>query len=354
MDTTEKQTSKSRRISKGNFFYRREETEAYIKTYICGIRTRKRPVNPCKFIDIRMVGQEYRLKAWLEKEINAVSEMLENKLSDMERKIDRISAALEEPFAVRENEFKMLVQNMEEQKKQILDSIQNLQKKAQTQYQELNFADLLHDSTRNSQWFKDKTLSLYGWGANYSFIYTLFRILDNVKPENILEMGLGQTSMVTSQYIANCRPDAQLDIIENDPGWIDVYQSKLPQHANVCLHRCDIEFFEDRGEKNRKYQEKELKKITQDKKYNMIIVDGPMGGGQKFPRSNIMELVESNFAKDFVIIFDDAERPGEQNTIARTKEKLVAQGVEFGVQRRDALKSQVLIFSKSYEFVQFL
>lgn len=350
MDTAEKQTSKSWRISKGNFFYRRVETESYVKTYICGIRTRKRPANPCKFIDIRMNG----LKTWLEKEINIINETLENKLLDIEKRIDHISLGLKEPRAVRENEFKMLAQNMEEQKKQILDSIQNLQKKAQRRYQELNFADLLHDSTAGSPWLKDKSFALYGWAANYSFIYTLFRILDNVRPAKILEMGLGQTSMVTSQYIANCRPDAQLDIIENDPGWIDVYQSKLPQHANVCLHRCDIEFFYDRDEKNRRYQEKELKKITQDKRYNMIIVDGPMGGGQKFPRSNIMELVESNLAKDFVIIFDDAERSGEQNTIARTKEKLAAQRIDFGVQRRDALKSQVLIFSKSYEFVQFL
>ena len=353
MDTTEEQTSKSRRISKGNFFYRREETEAYIKTYICGIRTRKRPVNPCKFIDIRMVGQEYRLKAWLEKEINAVSEMLENKLSDMERKIDRISAALEEPFAVRENEFKMLVQNMEEQKKQILDSIQNLQKKAQTQYQELNFADLLHDSTRNSQWFKDKTLSLYGWAANYSFIYTLFRILDNVRPAKILEMGLGQTSLATSQYVAHNNPAAEVDIIENDTSWINIYRPRLAAGKNIRLNQCDIEFFDEEGQ-NRRYNRAALSQITADKKYNLIIVDGPMGGGQKHPRSNILDLVEKNLAPDFIIIFDDTERPGEQATIARTQDKLKTMGIAFATQQRDAIKSQFLIFSQSYEFARYL
>ena len=68
--------------------------------------------------------------------------------------------------------------------------MQNLQNKAQLQYQELNFADLLHDSTQNSPWLKDKNFALYGWAANYSFIYILFRILDNVQPAHILEMGL--------------------------------------------------------------------------------------------------------------------------------------------------------------------
>lgn len=53
-------------------------------------------------------------------------------------------------------------------------------------------------------------------------------------------------------------------------------------------------------------------------------------------------------------MFDDAERAGEKNTIAQVKAKLSAQGIEFGVQQRDALKSQVLVFSKSCEFVRYL
>ena len=55
------------RVSKGNFWYRRVETEAYVKTYICGIRTRKRPANPCKFIDARLAEMEQRLKAYIAK-----------------------------------------------------------------------------------------------------------------------------------------------------------------------------------------------------------------------------------------------------------------------------------------------
>ena len=264
----------------------------------------------------------------------------------LQSSVDQLQLLKEQAQSNREN----IVAKLDSNNTNVLEFKKDILNK----YQELNYADLLHDSIINCEWLKNKSFSLCGWAANYSFIYTLFRILDNVRPAKILEMGLGQTSLVTSQYVAHNNPAAEVDIIENDASWIDVYQSKLPQHANVCLHRCDIEFFYDRDEKNRRYQEKELKKITQDKKYNMIIVDGPMGGGQKFPRSNIMELVESNLAKDFVIIFDDAERSGEQNTIARTKEKLAAQRIDFGVQRRDALKSQVLIFSKSYEFVQFL
>ena len=272
--------------------------------------------------------------------------------------LDRVQERLEDLSALKEidfaqkSELDVLSQDIEKQKSELLEKVQNLQNKAQLQYQELNFADLLHDSTQNSPWLKDKNFALYGWAANYSFIYTLFRILDNVQPAHILEMGLGQTSMVTTQYIANKKPAADLDIIENDESWIKVYEPKLAKSQNIKLHQCDIEFFDYEGEQSRKY--KELNKITGDKKYNLIIVDGPFGGAQKLPRSNIVELIEHNLAQDFIIMFDDAERAGEQNTIAQTKAKLTSLGIKFGTQQRNALKSQILIFSKSCEFAKYL
>ncbi len=47
----------------GNFLYRRVEKDGYVKTYILGIRVRKRPMNLCKFIDSRLHELEKRLKA---------------------------------------------------------------------------------------------------------------------------------------------------------------------------------------------------------------------------------------------------------------------------------------------------
>ena len=238
-------------------------------------------------------------------------------------------------------------------KAQVSAEIKALQTKAQRQYQELNFADLLHDSTAGSSWLKDKSFALYGWAANYSFIYTLFRILDNVRPVRILEMGLGQTSLVTSQYVAYNNPTAEVDIIENDASWINIYRPRLAAGENIRLNQCDIEFFDEEGQ-NRRYNRAALSQITADKKYNLIVVDGPMGGGQKHPRSNILDLVEKNLAPDFIIIFDDVERPGEQATIARTQDKLKTMGIAFATQQRDAIKSQFLIFSQSYEFARYL
>ena len=226
-------------------------------------------------------------------------------------------------------------------------------KQMQGCYKELNFADLLHDTIINSTWLKDKSFSLYGWAANYSFIYMLYRILDNAKPQNILEMGMGQTSRLTSQYIAYCKLDATLDIIENDTGWITTYQPQLAQNEHIKVHQRDLEFFDYNRTQCRKY--KNLNEIIGNTKYDLIIIDGPWGAEQKLPRSNVLDLIKNhNLADDFIIVFDDTERKGEQNTVAQTIALLKEQNIENTVFHRNGIKTQTYITSLTKSFIQYL
>lgn len=225
--------------------------------------------------------------------------------------------------------------------------------KMQGCYKELNFADLLHDTIINSTWLKDKSFSLHGWAANYSFIYMLYRILDNAKPQHILEMGMGQTSRLTSQYVANCNPNSTLDIVENDAGWITTYKPQLAKSEQIRVHHCDLEFFKEEDCECRKY--KDLNKIIGMTKYDLVIVDGPLGANQTLPRSNIFDLIKNqNLSDDFIIIFDDTERQGEQNTSAQAMALLKEQNIEFVVFHRNGVKTQTYITSLSKSFIQFL
>lgn len=236
---------------------------------------------------------------------------------------------------------------------QMQKDLQEWRSLAQRQFKELNFADLLHDTVLNSFWLNDKSFSLHGWAANYSFIYMLYRILDNVKPQNILEMGMGQTSRLTSQYVAHCNPNATLDIIENDAGWISTYQPQLAQNDNIKVHQCDLEFFTYDKTECRKY--KDLDKAIGNTKYDLIIVDGPFGANQTLPRSNILDLIKNgNLDNDFIIIFDDTERLGEQNTIAYTLKLLEETHIEYFTFKRNGIKTQTYITSITKSFIQYL
>lgn len=236
---------------------------------------------------------------------------------------------------------------------QMQKELQELCSLANRQFRELNFADLLHDTIINSTWLKVKSFSLHGWAANYSFIYMLYRILDNVKPQNILEMGMGQTSRLTSQYVAYCNPKAKLDIIENDAGWIATYQPQLAQNEHIKVHQRDLEFFTYDKTECRKY--KNLNEIVENTKYDLIIIDGPWGALQNLPRSNVLDLIKNhNLADDFIIIFDDAERKGEKNTVTQTINLLQEQNVEHFVFQRFGIKTQTYITSITKSFIQYL
>ena len=218
---------------------------------------------------------------------------------------------------------------------------------------ELNYAHLMHDGMKESPWLKNRTFDLHNWAANYSFIYLLFRILDKMEPQNILEFGLGQTTKLTTQYIAHMNPGAYLNVCEHSFDWIKIYQPELPKHDHIRINHLDLEYFEYRRKRNDKYAG--LLELVGDQKFDLIIVDGPVGGGKNLPRSNVVDLIgHGNLAEDFVIIFDDAEREGEKNTIRMTQAALKMQSIEFQTFERFGIKKQAYIVSMSRSFVSFL
>ncbi len=218
---------------------------------------------------------------------------------------------------------------------------------------ELNYAHLLHDGMRESFWLKNQTFDLHNWAANYSFIYLLFRILDRIEPQNILEFGLGQTTKLTTQYIVHKNPKAHLSVCEHSLDWIKIYRPELPKHKHIRINHLDLEYFGYRRQRNDKYAG--LLELVGDQKYDLIIVDGPVGGGKNLPRSNVVDLIgHGNLAEDFVIIFDDAERVGEKNTIKKAQAALRKKSVAFQTFERFGIKRQAYIVSKSRSFAAFL
>ena len=218
---------------------------------------------------------------------------------------------------------------------------------------ELNYAHLMHDGMKESPWVKNQTFDLHNWAANYSFIYLLFRILDKMEPRNILEFGLGQTTKLTTQYIAHKNPEAYLNVCEHSLDWIKIYQLELPEHEHIRINHLDLEYFEYRRKKNDKYAG--LLELVGDQKFDLIIVDGPVGGGKNLPRSNVVDLIcHGNLSENFVIIFDDAERAGEKNTIRKTQAALRKKSIAFHTFERFGIKRQAYIVSKSRAFASFL
>lgn len=218
---------------------------------------------------------------------------------------------------------------------------------------EMYFARLLADSVGNSFWLKDKSISLYGWAANYSFIYILFRILDKVSLNNILEFGLGQTSKLTTQYAKFKNQQSKLFICEHNEEWIDTYKEELELSENISINLLWLEEFEYDGGINDKYSN--LSPLISNIRFSLIIVDGPVGWGKNLPRTNILDIIENdNLDDDFIIIIDDSSRQGEKNTISKVENLLSNKDIKYTKFTRSGIKEQTIIVSKGYDFIQYL
>jgi glycosyltransferase involved in cell wall biosynthesis len=216
--------------------------------------------------------------------------------------------------------------------------------------EELRFAEVFNNTIVQSQWLKDRSFSPNDYAANYSLLYFLFKILDETKPKNILELGVGQTTKMTSQYAGFYK--TYLDIVDSEQSWIDLYKQKINLSDNIKIHCLPLTNFDYCDTINIRYDN--LDDVVRDKKYDLIIVDGPFGDRQQYPRANIVDLLYLNLAQDFVIVIDDFNRTGEQRTANLVLSKLDSKQIRYDKKIIKAKKHQILIYSPSLSYVSTL
>ena len=245
------------------------------------------------------------------------------------------------------DEIKNILQNINnnyESLKKNLGAIINSNKEILT-------AQIFNNLILQKEWIKNKEFIPTKGAATYSFLYILLLILEKIQPKNILEFGLGQTTVLTTQYAKYKNPDAILSVIDHDEAWINAMSEQIPTAENIKIIKRDLEQFSLNNTQNDKYYN--LQEITSDKKFDFIIIDGPYGFDRLYPRTNILDLIPNNLAEDFVIILDDAERVGEQNTAKLIFEKLDENNIQYYKFYQRATKSQLVITSEKYKFISF-
>lgn len=225
------------------------------------------------------------------------------------------------------------------------------------------YATLFNQVTQNSVWLLDKAFAPGGWAVDYCFLYTMYRALNACKPSVIIELGLGQTTHMLSQYKTwyNMTADKQKEdfchllTFEHDSDWIeffktqfkvalDIYQCKLVKDTSVVI---DGETYEHIN-----YYSNFANLAEIGKKYQFAVIDAPFGT-KPYSRIHVLELIANDLidTDHFVIMIDDMNREGEQNTFKKCQEMLKARGVKFKTQIYSGEKEHGIIVSDSLKFL---
>lgn len=242
------------------------------------------------------------------------------------------------------NKIKSTIKEFRANNKQIRLKLAELE----FQNRELEWSQIYHDSIRGKKWIEELPLNVGRWAGNYSFFYVLNRILSDYKPEKILDLGLGESSKFISTYLENYLIGSSHTIVEQDQNWINSFQERFKLSTRSNIVHCPIEVKKVNGFDVNMYQNFKDKIFG---KFDLYIVDGPYGS-ERFSRYDIISLVKRIEKEDqFIIMMDDTNRKGEQDTFEEIKKYLNSMVIDYYIGEYVGNKTVSLIVSEKYKYV---
>ena len=222
--------------------------------------------------------------------------------------------------------------------------------KSQKNTEEILWAETFHDAASNSSWLNDKAFSAGRWAVGYQYLYAVYRILDEVKPKKLLELGLGQSTRLLSQYAAS-NAAVQHKVVEHDSDWISFFQKDFPLSdctEIVQLEREYIKFCED--EKVLAF--KNFYETFENQKFDFISIDAPLGGEAiVYARVDILNLLPECLEESFIIVVDDFNRQGEKNMVKILEQILTEHEIAYAKGIYSGAKDCMVICSEDLKFI---
>ena len=146
--------------------------------------------------------------------------------------------------------------------------------------------------------------------ARNSLIW-LFARMQQSKPQSILELGTGISTLAHAIYSKESRKPVSITSIDHDAGWLEVTRNMLLKRDRlenlVEFHHCNI------IESNTRWgQGYELPNKLNDY-YDWVLIDGPPA---RYGRSFTLPSIWDRLPQGANIFLDDADREGERKSTA--------------------------------------
>ena len=207
------------------------------------------------------------------------------------------------------------------------------------------WANIYHDSIRGFEELEKLPLNIGRWAGNYSFFFILHRVLTEFKPENILELGLGESSKFISKYIESYLPETKHIITEHDISWIEVFESKFSLSSRSTIKKLNLGKKTINSEEVICYEDFENQF---NEFFDMIVIDAPFGS-RRYSRYDIISYIKQHdFKRDFVIILDDTDRVGEKDTLREILALLSENREDVYHQTLSGIKATSIITNKKF------
>lgn len=208
-----------------------------------------------------------------------------------------------------------------------------------------------HDSIKDSPWLRRQSFSPSGWAATYLFLYSLYRILEIVKPRHILELGIGESTKLLTQY-ADADRSVEHIAVEDDAFWVEKFTAGHAPAPNTQILVCEQEIIDFMGTKVPVF--KNLKDKLAGRKFDLIIVDAPSQSPDqvetKYRRIDVLSLLPDAVSDSFVIMVDDLQHPFVRNTFSLAGKCFEDKQILYRSFSINGVKEQGFLVSEDFAF----
>jgi len=178
-----------------------------------------------------------------------------------------------------------------------------------------------------------------GGAANYSLLYAILRIATELPIKRVLEIGAGQSTLLLNS-IARAR-GLEIVTLETDSNWASRIQAAVDHKVHFVKREPAVVHGHS--------TENIVLPADVEGKFDLIIVDGPIGSRRR-SRWTALSALDKLLNDDFVVVFDDAGRVGEQDT---AKEFLTSRDEQLFVHFILGEKAQCLISTAKFREVAY-
>ncbi len=159
-----------------------------------------------------------------------------------------------------------------------------------------------------------------GWAISPDFANLLVKTIESVKPERVLELSTGVSTLVIA-YALQKTGKGRLLSLENNADIAERSRQELKAHeldSIATVLDAPLRLVALQGQPWQWYDTASLSSLSE---IDLLVIDGPYYGIQKNARYPALPLLKKYLNSESIILLDDADRPDERATVKRWKEE---------------------------------
>lgn len=191
------------------------------------------------------------------------------------------------------------------------------------------WTQIWHDTIKGIEWIdQDFGVSPGRWAVGYNYLYVMTRILEEIRPQNVLDIGLGISTSLISRYFDYYKyAKGEHIVIEHDEKWIEFYTKR--HKISECTQIYNSHLIEKEILSHTFMAYENFARAVNGRKFDVISIDGPFGSEGGYSRRDILDFIPNVLRESFIIVLDDMHRIGEQNTFEEIKLILSKNGIAY-------------------------